>query len=190
MKEKEYDLRGFKFEDVMDECSKYSSLEEQIDYLIYVEKKWISERPLLDPNGPGRPNFEERIRAEIELRENKYKLKEDRTKLPDGIVKIKGKTGLIDITRIFLAMDKSNIISHKTEASQIARIFFSEPLERDKFARKFTASKIDLEKHDYNSNSNELLEFTKILIEQSFNKKEKQLRELDKHINKLLENLI
>jgi hypothetical protein len=70
MKEKEYDLRGFKFEDVMDECSKYSSLEEQIDYLIYVEKKWISERPLLDPNGPGRPNFEERIRAEIELRRN------------------------------------------------------------------------------------------------------------------------
>jgi hypothetical protein len=37
MKEKEYDLRGFKFEDVMDECSKYSSLEEQIDYLIYVD---------------------------------------------------------------------------------------------------------------------------------------------------------
>jgi hypothetical protein len=87
-------------------------------------------------------------------------------------------------------MVQSGIISSKTEASKIARIFFTEPFEKDKFARKLTANRNDIEKSEHNSNSKELIEFTKILIEKSFNKKENVLRQLDSHINKLLENLI
>lgn len=107
-----------------------------------------------------------------------------------GIVKIKGKYGLVDITRIFEAMKKAGIISTKTEVLQIAQIFFSDALERNKFITKYNSTKSDFKKNFTNSNSAELLDFIKILISSSYDKKESELLELEKHISELQKNLI
>jgi len=65
MKEKVYDVRGFKFEDVLDESRKYSTPIEKIKYFKYVKKEWINNPPELDPNGPWAKPLDERLENEI-----------------------------------------------------------------------------------------------------------------------------
>lgn len=182
-------MKGFVYEDVIKQCNAYGSVNDQIRYLKAIYHKWMNNRPKHDPNGDMTPNFQERISNEIKFREEIIK-EDDKNIISSDIVKIVGKTGLIDISRIFIAMEKSGIISSKTEASQIARIFFSEPIDKEKLARKFISNRNDQDKNQRNSNSNELAEFIKILIENNFNKKEKVLSDLETHINKLQKNLI
>lgn len=188
MKEKEYDLRDFKFEDVMDECEKYESIEEQVDYLFFVEKKWISENPLLDPNGPGKPNFTERIRAEIELRENRSGRKSTETegsridadelinkiKLPDG-------KGSADLVRIFETMKKVEIIDKNTKVTEIAELF---EVDRETFASNYYATRSGIKSYKHNSISDKLYKFIIEIIREAYkdrpNKRDELIEEIEK----------
>ncbi|MBK7105531.1 MAG: hypothetical protein IPH62_09625 [Ignavibacteriae bacterium] len=71
MKDNEYNCRGFKFVDIMEECKKYDNFAKQIDYLKYVKKEWLNDPPLLDPNGPVGLPLDERLDNEINWREEK-----------------------------------------------------------------------------------------------------------------------
>lgn len=66
---KEYDVKGFKYVEVIKHCDEFDDTEEQVKYLNYVLYKWMNDRPELDPNGGMVPNFEERIKRDIEYRE-------------------------------------------------------------------------------------------------------------------------
>lgn len=66
---KDFDVRGFLYKDVLEECSNYKAVEEQIDYLRYVLREYQINPPRLDPNGEIKPSFKERIEIEIEYRE-------------------------------------------------------------------------------------------------------------------------
>ncbi|KAF0146142.1 MAG: hypothetical protein FD143_3347 [Ignavibacteria bacterium] len=66
---KDFDVRGFLYEEVINECDKYKTVEEQIEYLKYVLKEFKINPPRLDPNGEVKPNFKEKMEIEIEYRE-------------------------------------------------------------------------------------------------------------------------
>ncbi|KUG26667.1 hypothetical protein ASZ90_003489 [hydrocarbon metagenome] len=63
------DVKEFKYEDVSQHCSTIEDMEDQIKYLNCVLYEWNNNRPTLDPNGGMVPNFEERIKNDIEIRE-------------------------------------------------------------------------------------------------------------------------
>ncbi len=133
---------------------------------------------------------ENTLRNKLEREIEKANKELSSIELLGNIVKIKGKYGLVDIARIFEAMKNAGIISTKTEVSQIAQIFFTDTLERTKFITKYNSTKSDIKKNFTNSNSTELVEFVKILISSSFDKKGSELLELEKHISELQKNLI
>lgn len=70
MKEKVYDVRGFKFEDIMEESKKFVAVMEKIKYLKYVKKEWVNDPPELDPNGPWAKPLDVRLENEIEVLED------------------------------------------------------------------------------------------------------------------------
>lgn len=188
------DVKEFKYEDVIQHCNAIEDMEDQIKYLHCVLHEWKNNRPELDPNGGMVPNFEERIKNDIEIREKLIlgegtgRTEKDFQNINENIVKITGKYGPTDITRIFEAMKTANIISLKTEVPQIARIFFADPAKRKELESMLYARKRDTVEMDRNSNSQELVEFIKILIEKSFSKKENVLEELIRHIELLQKN--
>lgn len=179
----EFKTFNFKREEVIKECERMVTLEEQLRYLRFVLKEKYNQPTELDYNINIKPTFEDFIRAEIEYREYLLKLPE---KNQTGLVKIKGKT--VDIVRIFEAMMDAKIISSKTEIPQLAKIFFVEPLEGKKFVDQYYARKDEINDIGRNSNSRELVDFVKKLIEKSFSKKEKILDELAEHILQLNKN--
>jgi hypothetical protein len=67
---KDFDVRGFLYEEVINECDKYKTVEDQIEYLQYVMTEWKFNRPRLDPNGDITPRFGERIETEIEKKKD------------------------------------------------------------------------------------------------------------------------
>jgi hypothetical protein len=133
---------------------------------------------------------ESSLKKKLEKEIEKAKSEISNTEQIGTIVKIKGKYGLVDIARIFEAMKEAGIISTKTEVSQIAQVFFSDALDRNKFVTKYNATKSDFKNNMTNSNSAELLDFIKILISNSLDKKKSELLELEKHISNLQKNLI
>lgn len=169
-------------------CNEMELLTDQISFLEDVLKKYVTDPPELDDNIGLKPKLEEWIEAQIRWR--KTILNSNGEKDIGGLVKIIGKVGLADVTRIFEAMKQSGIISSKTEVSQIARIFFSSKEDTKSFIAKYNATKRDIVKNEANSKSDELLEFIKLLISTSFDKREHELNEIEKHILKIKNNLI
>lgn len=72
---KKFDVRGFLYSNVIQECVKYKSIEEQLEYLNYVLREFQLNKPRLDPNGEVKPNFKEKIEIEIEYREKMTNVK-------------------------------------------------------------------------------------------------------------------
>lgn len=66
---KKFDVRGFLYSNVMEECVKHKTIEEQLEYLSYILKEYQLNKPRLDPNGEVKPNFKDKIEIEIEYRE-------------------------------------------------------------------------------------------------------------------------
>ena len=64
-----FNLRGWIYDDIIEECNSYDEINKQIIYLKYVLTEWNTNRPRLDPNGTLFPIFENRIKMEIEKRE-------------------------------------------------------------------------------------------------------------------------
>jgi hypothetical protein len=104
--------------------------------------------------------------------------------------KITIKAGVTDIVRIFEAMKEAEIISKKTEVSQIADLFFNTAEDKKKFIATYNARKSDITNLDRSSNSTELEEFIITLIEKSFVNKDKVLENLVSHIEQLQKNRI
>lgn len=70
-----YNTRGFIYNDIMDECKKFKTDEEQLAYLNYVYKEWLNNRPRLDPNGDMYPRIWTKLENEIRTREHLLVLK-------------------------------------------------------------------------------------------------------------------
>lgn len=100
---KEYDVKDFKYEEVIKHCDDFEDTGEQIRYLNYVLYRWMNYRPELDPNGGMFPNFEERIKNDIAIREkflgsdisSKKTKRTNRTKTNNKIVWLKNKQDLV-----------------------------------------------------------------------------------------------
>ena len=71
---KDIDVRGFLYEEVINECDKYKTEIDQVEYLKNVLIEWKNNKPRLDPNGDMIPRFGERIETEIEKRNDILKL--------------------------------------------------------------------------------------------------------------------
>jgi hypothetical protein len=180
--------KDFNRNEIEKECEKIELLTDQINYLENVLKEYVTNPPELDDNIGLSPSLEDWIEAQIRWRKTSFE--EINTTPKGGIVKIKSKYGLADITRIFEAMKKAGIINTKTETIQIANLFFSAKEDITSFTAKYNATKTDIRKNAANSNSDELLEFIKILITTSYNKKENVLNEIENHILDIKDNLI
>lgn len=182
---KDIPVYEFDLDKVIEHAESLPDLTDQKEYYQKVLEIKKNNKTIIDHSiGDTARDFVQEINGRIEeidemLAEN------DELARTDDIVKITGKYGPTDITRIFEAMKKAKIISTKTEVTQIARIFFAKPLEQKKFQAGYNAKKNKLEKEKSNSNSQELLNFLKILIKEGFSKKDKDLEELLNHIEEL-----
>lgn len=174
---------NFEREEIEKKCEAYATLNEQIRYLECVLKEYKTNPPDLDVNYGISPTFEEWI--EGQLRWLSYLINEPESKV-EGFVKIIGK--MSDIVRIFEAMKEAQIVSMKTEVTQIAKLFFNDPLEAKKFTNQYYARKDDIADNKRLSRSPELKQFINNLIEKSFNQKKDVLMEISNHIDKLLKN--
>lgn len=187
---KREDCFNFVREKVIAKCGEFETVEDQVKYLRFVLKEKKNNPPEIDENVGLKPSFEEFMQWEIEEKVTK-KHDEEKEKAnneiinDDSVIKIISKSGVSDIVRIFEAMYDANLIAMNTEVTQIAKIFFTEPLKLKNFADQYYARKDDIENFERNSNSKELVKFVKILIEKSFNKKELILNELTRHIEQV-----
>lgn len=128
------------------------------------------------------------LRKKLEKEIEKIKKELSSVEQLGAIVKISSKTGITDIVRIFEAMMDAHLISMDTEVTQIANIFFKEKLDAKKFADQYYARKDDIDNYNRNSNSKELVNFVKVLLEKSFNKKGSVLDDIINHIEKIRKN--
>ena len=100
--------------------------------------------------------------------------------------KIKVKSSLSDIVRIFEEMKRSGIISSKTSTQQIAELFFTDTAEKLRFEKNYNAVKNRI-KRDYSStNSTAIKEF---LVNLSVNISGSKSTELEEIIYQLTRNL-
>ena len=167
----------YKREEVMEYCDKLPTIEEQIRYLGFVLLEKKNQPPELDWNIGRMPTFEKFLKNEISYR--KLLLKTGNKQTP-SLVKITGK--LSEVVRIFDAMKTAGIISMRTEASQIGRIFFTEKIDIKNFASKFNARKKDLIEEERSTASEFLLNFINNLIEISYKGKPGMLDKITEHI--------
>ncbi len=166
-------------EKVMECCNELPTIKEQLSYLNFVllEKK---NRPAeLDENIGLKPTFEKFIQNEIEYRKFLLKLEEEET---IGLIRIRGRVS--DVVRIFEAMKKADIISLKTEATQIGRIFFSEKVDIKDFATKYNARKKEIRDEERSTSSEPLLKFIYSVIETNFKGKPEILDLILEHVKR------
>lgn len=107
------------------------------------------------------------------------------TKNYTGIKKINVKSSITDIVRIFESMKKAGIISTKTTTKQIAELFFTEVMDLISFEKKYNAAKSKIDNYNHSSNSNELINFLKLLTEDSFKNKDLRIEELIHYLERL-----
>lgn len=105
--------------------------------------------------------------------------------IKEGFEKIKIKSRLFDVVRIFEIMKKAEIISYKTTVMQIASLFHSNDEDMRTFEKKYNAAKSKMANYNHASNSKELVNFIKYLSEESFRNKEIKLDEIIQHLERL-----
>lgn len=191
--ESSYDLRGFVYEDILEECKKFDNIKERLDYLYHIKNEWITKPPELDPNGELHPTFPEKIDLDIhklekklerEKIDNQNKLTVDTKREKRAkIVCEKGCTA--DITRIFESMKKAEIIAESTRPTQIAEIFFEYSNEQNKFVEQYSNRAKEINETDSNSISTYLFNFVKHIIKISYDNRTAKLDELQEYIDKI-----
>ncbi len=167
-------------EKVMEYCNRLSTIEEQIGYLSFVLLERINRPPEIDENIGLKPKFEEFIKNEIKYRKLILELGDKQT---EGLTKITGR--ISEVVRIFEAMKRADIISLKTEATQIGRIFFSAKVDIKDFDIKYNARKKDLIEEERSTSSESLFKFVCSLIDISFIGKSEILDKISDHLRKL-----
>ncbi len=103
--------------------------------------------------------------------------------------RIKVKSGMSDIVRIFEAMKEEEVISSKTPVKEIAELFFSEPADKYLFEKKYNSIKSRLKIDGSSSNSEELVMFVITLCRKSFHDKEYALEKIIKSLEELQKNI-
>ena len=176
-REQTYD---FVRENVMKYCGTIPTIEQQIRYLEYVLLEKRNRPPDLDENLGLKPTFEKFVKHEIKYRKFLMKFTDKQTA---GITKITGRVS--DIVRIFEAMKRSEIISFKTEATQIGRIFFSEKADIKNFELSYNARKKEIRDEERCTSSEPLLKFVNDIIETNFRGKPEKLDLISDHIKKM-----
>jgi len=172
-------------EEVMQYCNDLPMIEEQIAYLCFVLLTKKNHPPELDENIGLKPTLEDFIENEIDFRKFMLTLSNKQT---EGITKMRGK--MAEVVRIFEAMKTSEIISLKTEAAQIGRVFFSEKMDIKSFALKYNARKKDLIEEERSTSSEPLVKFVNDLIEISFKGKTEILDKISTQIERVKKNRI
>ena len=167
-------------EKVIECCNELTTIEEQISYLSFVLLEKINRPTEIDENIGLKPTFEEFIKNEIKYRKLILKLGDTQT---EGLTKITGR--ISEVVRIFEAMKRADIISLKTEATQIGRIFFSERADVKNFDIKYNARKKDIVEEERSTASEPLLKFVFSLIDISFMGKPEILDKISDHIAKM-----
>ncbi len=114
--------------------------------------------------------------------------KEEKATLGTGD-RIKVKSGMTDVVRIFEAMKEEGVISSKTTVKDIAELFFSEPADKYLFEKKYNSIKNRLKKDGSSSNSEELIMFVLTLCRKSFYDKEYALEKIIKSLDELQKNI-
>lgn len=182
---KDIPVYEFDLDKVIKHAESLPDLTDKKDYYQKVLEIKKNNKTIIDHSiGDTERDFVQEIKSRITAIDEE--LAEDEELAGTGsIVKITGKYGPTDITRIFEAMSEAGIISKKTEVTQIARIFFADPKKRLALEKAIHARKKDTVEAGRSSNSEELLEFTKILISKSFHKKDAFLEKLVRHIEDL-----
>ncbi len=104
--------------------------------------------------------------------------------------RIKIKSSMTDIVRIFESLKKAEIISSKTSVKQIAGQFYTELQDKDIFEKRYNSTKSRLKKEESSSNSEALVKFIKILCEDGFKNKERELEDIIEHMEELQKNMI
>ncbi len=175
-------------EKVMKFCIELATIEEQIKYLSFVLLEKKNNPPELDENLGLKPSFEEFIKNEIKFRKMLIKIGNKSTAcLQDGqskeIIKINGK--LHEVVRIFESMKTAEIISPKTEVSQIGNIFFTEKIAVNSFVSRYNARKKDLISEERSTKSESLFKFLTGLIEISYKGKPEMLDKISEHIERV-----
>lgn len=154
-------------QDVLDEFIGWFSIAKYLN----IEPKDYSKFP----TDAGQPSS---INPEVENQSKKEEIQEQ-------IIPIQIRSSITDIARIFDCMKRAGIIESVIHPKKIAQIFFDSPKEKKKLANSLNARMVDISNSQRNSNSNNLLEFIKILIEQSFSKKSNYLEKMSKYIDEL-----
>ncbi|MHB8579444.1 MAG: hypothetical protein ACYDA4_06250 [Ignavibacteriaceae bacterium] len=167
-------------EEIMEYCDKLPSIEDQIRYLAFILKEWKNNPPELDQNIRRTPAFGIFIQNEIDYRQL---LLETSSNSTHGVVKITGRVP--EVVRIFEAMKSSEIISLKTEASQIGRIFFNKKIDVKTFAAKYNARKKDLIEDERSTTNKSLFKFVTNLIEISYKAKPDMLDKISEQIERV-----
>gem|GEM_PF-5769224 len=169
-------------EEIIQYCNKLTTLEEQIRYLGFVLLERKNNPPELDCNAGKIPTLENYIKNEISYRKLLLKTcNAQRGVRAAEVVKITGR--IPDVVRIFEAMKAAEIISLKTEATQIGRIFFNEKIDVKEFASRFNARKKDLIEEERSTTSESLLIFINTLIDISYKGKPEFLDKIANHID-------
>jgi len=106
------------------------------------------------------------------------------------IERIKIKSSMTDIVRIFESLKKAEIISSMTSVKQIAEQFYAELQDKEIFEKRYNSTKSRLKKEGSSSNSEALVKFIKILCEEGFKNKEMELEDIIKHVEELQKNMI
>lgn len=166
------------------EENKLSSVGESNKYYISVETVEILKKNIFDEMD-GLNNLKTAFEIEIKKLGDSLNEPFGYGSETDTGNKILIKSGLSDVVRIIEIMKEADIISARTNAVQIAGIFFSEPELKNSFDKKYTAIKSKLYRNGHASNSEPLMNFTKILIETSFGKKDHKLDELIEFIEEV-----
>ncbi len=152
--------------------------EEQGKY--YISASYLGEPESIDHNGLGKLklNLEIELANIVEGSESGSRNASSYT----GVSKIKVKSSITDIVRIFEAMKAAEIISMKTSVAQFAELFFSETIDVKKYEANYNARKSEIANLGRNSYSKELENFIKIIIKDSFGKKDRVLESIIRYV--------
>ncbi len=155
--------------------------EEQGKY--YISASYLGEPESLDQSGLGKLklNLEIELANIIEGSETGSRNASSYT----GVSKIKVKSSITDIVRIFEAMKTAEIISMKTSVAQFAELFFSETIDVKRYEANYNARKSETINLGRNSNSKQLENFVKIIINDSFDKKDRVLESIIRNIEQI-----
>ena len=80
----EYDLHGFIYEEIVNECEKFKTNSERVKYLNFVLLQWETDPPEIDPNGETNPLTGDKFKL---LRDHFNELLQKELKQKDSIKK-------------------------------------------------------------------------------------------------------